>query len=82
LAVDESFRTIDVGVSALEKAIALDPDYFDSLVYMNLTYREKSLVLSSVGKTDEAAEAFEKAEEYKKIAEGLGKKRMAAAAAK
>jgi tetratricopeptide (TPR) repeat protein len=79
---EENLKTIDTGVGALEKAINLDKEYFDGFVYINLIYREKALVLSSASKAIEAGEAFDKAEEYKKVAEELGKKRMAAAAAK
>ena len=78
---EENLKTIDTGVAALEKAINLDKQYFDGYVYINLIYREKALVLSSASKAIEAGEAFDKAEEYKKIAEDLGKKRMAAQAA-
>ena len=78
---EENLKTIDTGVAALEKAINMDKQYFDAFVYINLIYREKALVLSSASKAVEAGEAFDKAEEYKKIAEDLGKKRMAAQAA-
>jgi tetratricopeptide (TPR) repeat protein len=78
---EENLKTIDIGVAALEKAINLDKQYFEGLVYINLIYREKALVLSSASKAVEAGEAFDKAEEYRKIAEGIGKKRMAEQAA-
>jgi len=78
---EDNLKTIDTGVAALEKAINLDKQYFDGYVYINLIYREKALVLSSASKAIEAGEAFDKAEEYKKVAEDLGKKRMAAQAA-
>jgi len=79
---EENMKTIDTGVAALEKAIALDKDYFDAYVYINLIYREKASVLSSYNKPFDAGDAIAKADEYKKVAEDLGKKRMAAAAAK
>ena len=81
LSEEDNLKTIDTGAAALEKAIALDKQYFDAFVYINLIYREKQLVLSSAGKPIEAGEAFDKAEEYKKVAEELGKKRMADQAA-
>ena len=33
---------IDQGLDALEKAIAIDPDYDDAMAYVNLLYREKA----------------------------------------
>jgi len=81
LSLEDNLKTIDTGVAALEKAIALDKEYFDGLVYINLIYREKALVLSSAGQAIEGGEAFDKAESYRKVAEEIGKKRMAAQAA-
>jgi len=81
LSEEDNLKTIDTGVAALEKAIALDKQYFDAFVYINLIYREKALVLSSAGKPIDAGDAMTKADEYRKVAEDLGKKRMAAQAA-
>lgn len=82
LPVDEQMKTIDLGIAALEKAIAIDPNYFDGLVYINLIYREKASALGGQMKQLEAGDAFAKAEEYKHRAEEIGKKRTAEAAAK
>jgi tetratricopeptide (TPR) repeat protein len=65
---EERERVVDRGIAAFEKALALDPNYFDALSYINLTYREKSKTLAAVGKIDEANAAYQKAEEYKKRA--------------
>ncbi|HJQ99870.1 MAG TPA: tetratricopeptide repeat protein [Candidatus Polarisedimenticolaceae bacterium] len=68
---EEREKVVDRGIAAFEKALALDPNYFDALSYINLTYREKSKALAAVGKIDEANAAYQKAEEYKKKATDL-----------
>ena len=39
---EKSMAIIDDGTQALEKALALDPEYDDAMAYMNLLYREKA----------------------------------------
>ena len=68
---EERERVVDRGIAAFEKALAIDPNYFEALSYINLTYREKSRALAAVGKIDEANAAYQKAEEYKKKATDL-----------
>jgi len=68
---EEREKVVDRGIAAFEKALAIDPKYFDALSYINLTYREKSRALAAVGKIDEANAAFQKAEAYKKQAMDL-----------
>jgi len=68
---EEREKVVDRGIAAFEKALALDPNYFDALSYINLTYREKAKALAAVGKIDEANLAYQKAEEYKKKATDL-----------
>ena len=68
---EERERVVDRGIAAFEKALAIDPNYFDALSYINLTYREKSKALAAVGRIDEANAAYQKAEEYKKKATDL-----------
>src|SRR6185436_18487062 len=68
---EERAKVVDRGIAAFEKALALDPNYFDALSYINLTYREKAKALAAVGKIDEANLAYQKAEEYKKKATDL-----------
>jgi tetratricopeptide (TPR) repeat protein len=65
---EERERVVERGIGAFEKALALDPNYFDALSYINLTYREKARALASIGKIDEANQAYQRAEEYKKKA--------------
>jgi tetratricopeptide (TPR) repeat protein len=64
-------------IAALDKALAIDPDYFEALSYINLLYREKSQALSAVGKNQEAGEAYAKADEYQKKAIEIRKAQMA-----
>ena len=65
---EERERVVERGIAALDKALSLDPNYFDALSYINLTYREKAKALAAVGKIEEANQAYQKAEEYKKKA--------------
>ena len=65
---EERERVVERGIAAFDKALKLDPNYFDALSYINLTYREKAKALAAVGKIEEANQAYQKAEEYKKKA--------------
>lgn len=65
---EERERVVERGIAAFDKALSLDPNYFDALSYINLTYREKAKALAAVGKIEEANQAYQKAEEYKKKA--------------
>jgi len=71
---EERERIVSKGLEALEKALSLDPDYFDALSYINLLYREQAKYLAATGKPQEAGEAILKAEAFRKKAEDLKKK--------
>ena len=73
----ERETVVDKGIEALDKALAIDPNYFEALSYINLLYREKAKALSAVGKNEEAAQAYTKADEYQKRAIDLRKSRQA-----
>jgi tetratricopeptide (TPR) repeat protein len=75
LAVSQEERetVIEKGIVALDKALAIDPNYFEALSYINLLYREKSKALRQVGKDVEAGQAWAKADEYQKQAIDLRK---------
>jgi tetratricopeptide (TPR) repeat protein len=60
----EREQVIATGLQGLERALELDPNYFEALSYINLMYREKEKYLSSVGQPEEARQAYLKAEEY------------------
>lgn len=79
LAVSQTEReqVIDKGVGALEKALAIDANYFDALSYINLIYREKAKALATVGKNAEAGQAIAKADEYQKRAIDIRKAQQA-----
>jgi tetratricopeptide (TPR) repeat protein len=70
LAVSQEERdmVIDKGIAALDKALQIDPNYFDALSYINLLYREKAKSLNTVGKFTEVGAAIAKADEYQKRA--------------
>jgi len=75
LAVSQEEReaVVDKGIKALDRALSIDPNYFEALSYINLIYREKAKALASVGKNAEAGEAYAKADEYQKKAIDLRK---------
>ena len=70
LAVSQEERdmVIGKGIVALDKALQIDPNYFDALSYINLLYREKAKSLNTVGKFTEVGAAIAKADEYQKRA--------------
>ena len=76
---EEREQVVDKGINALEKALAIDPNYFDALSYINLIYREKAKALGAVGKMAEAGQAYAKADEYQKQAIDLRKAQAAKA---
>ncbi len=71
----EREQVVAEGMQALEKALSLDPEYFDAISYLNLLYREKAKVFAALGKAVEANEAYMKAEELKAKAMEINKKR-------
>ena len=62
---EERGMVIDKGLAALDRALAIDAEYFDALAYANLMYREKSQWLAQLGRYDEAQQAFQMAEQFK-----------------
>jgi len=81
LAVSQEEReaVVEKGINALDKALALDPNYFEALSYINLIYREKAKALATIGKNAEAGLAYAKADEYQKRAIDLRKAQAAKA---
>ena len=65
---DERRDVVEKGIAALDKALSIEPNYFDALSYINLLYREKGKYLATVQQNMEAGEAFMKADEYLKKA--------------
>lgn len=49
---DENGPLIDDGITALEKAIQLKPDYSDAIAYLNLMYRQKADTEENQADTD------------------------------
>lgn len=76
---EEREQVVDKGIKALDKALAIDPDYFDALSYINLIYREKAKALATIGKLEEAGQAYAKADEYQKRAIDIRKAQAAKA---
>jgi tetratricopeptide (TPR) repeat protein len=65
---------IPKGMQALDKAISLDPDYFESLVYMNLLYREKANLARKSGDEPGFEAAMQKSTEFTNRAKEARKK--------
>ncbi len=40
--MEERQRWVDLGLSCMEQAVKINPDYFEAVVYYNLLYREKA----------------------------------------
>ena len=76
---EEREQVVEKGIKALDKALAIDPNYFEALSYINLIYREKAKALATVGKNEEAGQAYAKADEYQKRAIDLRKAQAAKA---
>src|SRR6267142_2420172 len=55
---EEREQVVEKGIQALDKALALDPNYFEALSYINLIYREKAKALATIGKNEEAGQAY------------------------
>jgi len=62
--IDKYGKLVDEGISSLQKAIQLRPDYDDAMAYLNLLYRRKS----------DMAESAEERASYQKQADDLVEK--------
>lgn len=76
LPLQEREQAVAQGMEALEKALALDPDYFEAVSYLNLLYRQKQEILQTYGRLEEAQKAYLKAEELLSRALELRKKQQ------
>ena len=72
----EKMAIIEKGKAALQKAISLKPDYFESIVYLNLLFRQQALVETDPLKQQEL---IKQADELKNRAVEIIKARKAAA---
>jgi len=70
---EERMAVVDKGIQALDRALQIDPNYFEALSYINLIYREKAKALATVNMQAEAGQAYAKADEYQKRAIDLRK---------
>ena len=71
---------IPTAMKALEKAVSLDPDYFEALVYVNLVWREKAKLAAAAGDQDGYQAAMEKSKEFTTKAQEARKRNLAAKA--
>jgi tetratricopeptide (TPR) repeat protein len=58
---EERAEVIAQGLDALDRALALDPEYTEAIAYKNLLYREKADALSKAGNSEEAKAALDEA---------------------
>lgn len=73
---EETFRMIQRGRQALQRAINLNRDYFEANVYMNLLYREEAKLIED---PEQQQEIYMKADQYRNRAIEITKARKAAA---
>lgn len=64
------------GLDALDRALKLDPEYFEALTYVNLLYRQQALMLAEQGKHAEAAAATAEADRVRDRAVAIRKKQQ------
>ena len=74
---EERGQLIDKGMAALDKAMAIDPNYFEALAYVKLMWLEKYKLAKAQGKEDDARAAYQKADELQKQLMELNKLRKA-----
>lgn len=67
---EERVRLADLGISYLEKALALRPNYRDAMVYLNLLHRQKSLAFFA--EPDKWQAALDQALTWQKRVQELG----------
>lgn len=67
---EERVRLADLGISYLEKALALRPNYRDAMVYLNLLHRQKSLAYFQ--EPDKWQQALDQALAWQKKVQELG----------
>lgn len=75
----EKMAIIEKGKAALQRSIDMRPDYFESIVYLNLLYRQQALMEPDFAKQ---AELMSKAEALKNQAVEIVRKRKAASGQK
>jgi tetratricopeptide (TPR) repeat protein len=78
VSTEERRQLIDQGFAALERAIAIDPDYFEALSYVNLLHRELARVQAEGNDYAAAQESIKAADGYLKRALEARKKQMEA----
>jgi tetratricopeptide (TPR) repeat protein len=76
---EEREQVVDKGIMALDKALAIDPNYFERLSYINLIYREKAKRWLPSGRMQRQDRLYAKADEYQKQAIDLRKSQAAKA---
>ena len=66
---EEDGPTIDEGIAALKRALGLNPNYDDAMVYLNLLNRRKADVISTASErasyVQQADELLDKVKEIK-----------------
>jgi tetratricopeptide (TPR) repeat protein len=73
LPVEERQRFVDLGLTSMEQALKINPEYFEALVYYNLLFREKAKMELDGTKR---LEYIAKADEYVAKAKAVRKKQV------
>jgi tetratricopeptide (TPR) repeat protein len=71
--VEERQRFVDLGLTSMEQALKINPEYFEALVYYNLLFREKAKMEMDGAKR---LEYMAKADEYVTKAKAVRKKQV------
>jgi len=76
----ERAEVIQKGLAAMNKSLAIDPEYTSALAYTNLLFREQAKVLLEAGDAQAAGNALLKADEYQKKTLAIMRSKAAAGA--
>lgn len=68
ISIEERQNCIEHGFVALDKALAVEPEYFDAMIYKSLLWRQRQQVLQTLDDLVGAKAAYQTAEELKKKA--------------
>jgi tetratricopeptide (TPR) repeat protein len=79
---EDRTQLVDKGLAALNKALAIDPQYFEALSYVNLLNRELAKVYAAQQNLEGYTKALQTADEYMKKALEARKRKQATEAAK
>ncbi len=78
VSMEEREQLVKKGLDAIDRALKLDPEYFEAMSYKNLLYREQAKVLQAKGDLEGANKMVQQATDIVKKAMEIRKKQSAA----